>query len=583
MRNIEKPRHLFSRLIRGVQACFDRGQGGQIPAGAVKAAPKTITATDIDAPRHGESASIVSRSAAFELINEGLRQRREHGVLAAQPYFERAAILDPGFHVPVFMLANVASELGDLDTAVTNYERARDLHPTDHVIRYNLGLNHLWRGYVDEAIVELRVACQLNPAYLQAQSSLLMALHNSDKVTPEEIAAATREWGQTFVRENNVDPPFERNSRPANSVPELLRIGFLSGDFRTHSVAHFFEPLASAHDRKSAHFTLYNTAVHPDTVTARLRGYADDWRDVAQMPVEELIHQIRNDNIDILVDLAGHTEFNRLAVFVHRVARVQVSYLGYPDSTGLPNMDFRITDAVTDPEFSADAWHSERLLRLPTPQWCFRPYGPLAAPGPLPARDAGFVTFGSFNSITKVSETTLLCWARILVGLPEARLRLTRIRSPRRCRDILDLFGRFGVDPARLEFVPYRSDAPYGLQFDGVDIALDPYPYNGVTTTCESLYFGLPVISLHGRNGVSRSGLSILRALDLEELTASSPEEYVQIAIALAVDLTRLESLRSSLRARFEASSLRDEKRFASNFEELLRTAWRCSGSVQIA
>ena len=157
----------------------------------------------------------------------------------------------------------------------------------------------------------------------------------------------------------------------------------------------------------------------------------------------------------------------------------------------------------------------------------------------------GFVTFGSFNSITKASDTLLHCWAQILVELPTSHLRLTRIRSPQRAADIVALFGRAGVAAERIECVPYRRDVPYGLQFAAVDIALDPYPYNGVTTTCESLYFGLPVISLHGRNGVSRSGLSILECLGLSELAASTPEEYVEIAVALALDLTRLESLRT--------------------------------------
>jgi len=238
-------------------------------------------------------------------------------------------------------------------------------------------------------------------------------------------------------------------------------------------------------------------------------------------------------------------------------------------------MDYRITDSLTDPQPVADVWHSERLLRLPDSQWCFRPFGTLAAPGPLPAREAGFVTFGSFNNIAKASDTVLHCWAQILVNLPTSHLRLTRIRSPQRAADIVALFVRSGVAAERIECVPYRGDVPYGLQFAGVDIALDPYPYNGVTTTCESLYFGLPVISLHGRNGVSRSGLSILGSLGLPELAASSPKEYVEIAVALARDLTRLESLRTSLRTRFEHSSLRDEKRFATNFEELLRSAWR--------
>jgi len=211
-------------------------------------------------------------------------------------------------------------------------------------------------------------------------------------------------------------------------------------------------------------------------------------------------------------------------------------------------MDYRITDAVTDPQPDADGWHTERLLRLPGSQWCFRPFGSLAEPGPLPARKAGFVTFGSFNNITKASDAILQCWAEILHQLPNSRLRLTRMRSGQRAADIVGLFARAGVASERIEFLAYRSDVPYGLQFAGVDIALDPYPYNGVTTTCESLYFGLPVISLSGRNGVSRSGMSLLGSLGLSELTASSPDEYIEIATALALDLERLESLRMSLR-----------------------------------
>jgi predicted O-linked N-acetylglucosamine transferase (SPINDLY family) len=196
-------------------------------------------------------------------------------------------------------------------------------------------------------------------------------------------------------------------------------------------------------------------------------------------------------------------------------------------------------------------------------------------PGPLPARQAGFVTFGGFNNLTKASDTLLRCWVQILVKLPSSHLRLTRVRSAQRAAEIIALFGHSGVAPERIECVPYANDPPYGLQFAGVDIALDNYPYNGVTTTCESLYVGVPVISLYGRNGVSRSGLSLLSTLGLGELAASTPEQYVDIAVALGSDLSRLEQLRASLRSRFEQSSLSDEKRFAANFEELLRTAWQ--------
>ncbi len=200
-------------------------------------------------------------------------------------------------------------------------------------------------------------------------------------------------------------------------------------------------------------------------------------------------------------------------------------------------MDYRITDAVTDPPVPADDWHCERLLRLPDTQWCFRPFGTPAMPGPLPAREAGFVTFGSFNNLTKASDTLLACWAQILVELPTSRLRLTRVRSEQRAAEIMAMFGRSGVAAERIECVAYAKDPPYGQQFAGVDIALDNYPYNGVTTTCESLYVGVPVVSLYGRNGVSRSGLSLLGALGLGELAASTPERYVEIAVALASDL----------------------------------------------
>jgi predicted O-linked N-acetylglucosamine transferase (SPINDLY family) len=471
------------------------------------------------------------------------------------------------------MLGNVASELGDLDAAVLHYERAHSLQPNDHVILYNLGLNNLWRGYIDAAIEDLRAACRLSPGYLAAQSSYIMALHNSDRVNPEEIASAIREWGARFSLEHPASP--RSSSRAEVDHPERLRVGFISGDFRTHSVAHFFEPILSSRDRGAFSYVLYSNSHLRDAVTERLRAYADDWRDIWQLTDDAVIKQIRADNIDVLVDLSGHTVYNRLAVFARRAAPVQISYLGYPDSTGLTTMDYRITDVATDPPATADAWHCEHLLRLPDSQWCFRPFGTQEAPDSLPARAAGFVTFGSFNNLTKASDTLLRCWVRILVKLPTSRLRLTRVRSPQRAAEIVSLFEQSGVSAERIECVPYENNPPYGSQFTGVDIALDNYPYNGVTTTCESLYVGVPVISLHGRNGVSRSGLSLLGSLRLGELVASTPEQYVGIAVALAGDLSRLEQLRASLHTRFEQSPLRDEKRFAAEFEKLLGVAWQ--------
>jgi protein O-GlcNAc transferase len=576
-----KANGIFGRLLQNVRSAFSGSTTIEPASAAEKVA--AIQATEATATTAvaganakasaGTRADPAAALSASELINDGLRQREGFGVEAARPYFERAAQLEPNSHVPWLMLGNVASELGDLDVAVAHYAHARDLHPRDHVIRYNLGLNQYLRGYIDAAIEELRAACDLSPSYLQAQSTHIMALHNSDRVTPDEIAVVIRKWGARFSLEHPASAP--STVHPGTDHPERLRVGFVSGDFRTHSVAHFFEPILSARDRGAFTYVLYNNSHIQDAVTQRLRKNADDWRDIWRLTDDALIELIHTDRIDILVDLSGHTATNRLAVFARRAAPVQVGYLGYPSSTGLATMDYRITDAVTDPPVPADDWHCERLLRLPDTQWCFRPFGMPAAQGPLPAREAGFITFGSFNNLTKASDTLLRCWVEILVKLPTSRLRLTRVRSAQRAAEILALFGQSGVAPERIECVPYADNPPYGKQFTGVDIALDNYPYNGVTTTCESLHLGVPVISLHGRNGVSRSGLSLLGALGLSELAASTPEQYVEVAVALGSDLSRLEQLRSSLRARFERSSLRDEKRFTAKFEELLRIAWR--------
>jgi protein O-GlcNAc transferase len=548
-----KPDGILQRLARGIRSLTR--EAASPPAAAPHAAPA--------------AAAPAAPPTAQDLISEGLRQRQQQGAAAALPFFERAAQLAPDSHMPYLMLGNALTELGELDSAALPYQRARDIQPNNHVIRYNLGLVQLWRGYIDAAIEELAMACR-QPAYLQAWTAYIMALHNSDRFTAEQIAATIREWAAFFSQQYPEQAQPERAESSAR-----LRVGFLSGDFRTHSVAHFFEPIASARDCDAFEYLFYSNCPQQDSVTARLRTYADRWREVHQLDDDALIQQIQADRIDVLVDLSGHTEFNRLAVVARRAAPVQVSYLGYPDSTGLPTMDYRITDAETDPQPLADTLHSERLLRLPDAQWCFRPFGAVAEPGPLPARTAGFVTFGSFNSLTKASDTLLGCWKEILAKSPTSRLRLTRVRSATRAAEIVADFQRAGIAPERIECLPFRSEVPHGLQYPGADIALDHYPYNGVTTTCETLYAGVPVVSMHGRHCASRSGLSILRCVGLGELVASTPEQYVSIALDLAGDLPRLEQLRAGLRDRVERSPLRDEKRFAANFEELLRTAWR--------
>jgi protein O-GlcNAc transferase len=515
-----------------------------------------------------------------DFVNEGLRRVQTLDVAAALTLFEKAAEIEPDSHIPPFMLGNAFSHMGDLDMAATHYRRARGLKSSEAVIRFNFGLNELSRGYTENAIAELREACRLNPQHTAAQSTYLVALLNSDRHGADDIAAAARDWGNRFAAQHPETGKLHQ-ARGAGP-PRRLRVGFVSGDFRTHSVARFFEPIASGHDRDAFDYFFYHNFPDHDEVTERLRGHAHQWRDVWRLDDDALVERIRSDNVDILVDLAGHTAFNRLTVFARRAAPVQVTYLGFPASTGLPTMDYRITDASTDPIPGAGAWHSERLLQLQRPQWCYRPFAARPAADGLPARSSGFVTFGSFNSTSKISATTIECWGGILGALPQSRLRLTRIRSPQRAAEIVSILGQSGIEPARIDCLPYKIEVPVESPFAGVDIALDSHPYNGVTTTCESLFSGVPVISLHGAHGASRSGLSILGAMDLRDLVASTPAQYTQIAVGLARDLPRLERLRSSLQAMFERSALRDESGFARAFEAQLRAAWLSRSGIQL-
>src|SRR6266403_547412 len=318
-----KPEGPFGQIMRSVRSAFIRNKTIDTAQTSERAPATGATATTAAAVTTNTvpvaTANAAPAPSASELINEGLRQRQRVGTEAARPFFERAAQLEPHSHVPWFMLGNVASELGDLDVAVAHYQRACDLHPSDHVVRYNLGLNQLWRGYIDAAIEELRAACGLNPSYLQAQSSHIMALHSSDRISPEEIAATIREWGSRFSLEHPASGPSA--VRPGTERPERLRVGFISGDFRTHSVAHFFEPILSAHDRDAFSYVLYSNFHIQDVVTQRLRAFADDWRDVWQLADDALIELIHTDRIDILVDPSGHTATNRLAVFARCAAR----------------------------------------------------------------------------------------------------------------------------------------------------------------------------------------------------------------------------------------------------------------------
>jgi predicted O-linked N-acetylglucosamine transferase (SPINDLY family) len=292
------------------------------------------------------------------------------------------------------------------------------------------------------------------------------------------------------------------------------------------------------------------------------------------LPDPDVARQIEQDQIDILIDLAGHTASNRLRVMAFRPAPVQVSYMGYPFTTGGKVVDWKITDALADPPGASDAAYTEKLYRLPRTTWCYRPFAAAPAVAPSPAAANGYVTFGSFNAFAKVSPAVIETWAALLQRVPTARLLLKAgpLGDPDLCKNLLDRFSKLGIDPARLTLLgrAITNDAHLAT-YAKMDIALDTFPYNGTTTTCEALWMGVPVITVAGSRHVERVGVSLLTNVGLPEFIAADRAGYVDIAARLAADVGRLADLRQTMRDRLRASALTDEPGYAREFDAALR------------
>jgi protein O-GlcNAc transferase len=466
-------------------------------------------------------------------------------------------------------------DLGHLQDGVDEFMRALELDASSAHAHSNLGVTLALQAEVDRALPHLRLAVALQPDWDLAHSNLLFCLNYADSVTPAAVAAQHRAYGRRHPEPEGPGPRTEPD-------PERkLRVAFVSPDLKHHSVAYFLEPLLGAYDRAWFEFYAYSDVTRPDAVSERMQAKVDRWRPIHSLGDADVARLIRADRIDILIDLAGHTARNRMSLFAQPAAPVQMSYLGYPNTTGLETMHWRLTDAWADPPGTTEALHSEELLRLPGGFLCFRPHeaaGAGLAPAAPPARTGGGVTFGSFNLQAKISPTVIDLWGAILEQVPGSRLCLkgpgfadpaTRALFERR----LGASRLRGQAVELLAHLPEQRDhlAVYGQ----LDIALDTFPYGGTTTTCEALWMGVPVVTLAGRAHASRVGASLLGRLELTELVARSPAEYVAIAVGLARAPTRLAALRASMRERMIASGLTNAASHARAFEQALRQAWR--------
>ena len=472
-------------------------------------------------------------------------------------------------------LGNALKEKGQLAEAAAAYRQAIALNPNYADACFNLAVTLRDEGQLDTAIAAYRQARALKPGDLEAHSILLHTLHCHPGLDARAIAEEHRLWNREHAEPLARFVPRHPNDR---SPDRRLRIGYVSPDFRGHSVAYFLEDLFAGHDPAQVEIFCYANLKRPDEVTARLRQMVPHWREILGLPDAQVAALVGEDKIDILVDLAGHTARGRLPLFARKPAPLQVTWLGYPGTTGLEAMDFRLTDARADPPGMTEHLHTERLVRLPDGAWCFRPSAQTPLVSEPPVRHNGRITFGCFNAMAKITTPLLILWSRILHGLPGSRLLLKN-------RSLLDastreriqaVFTDAGIGPERIELADYTTTVGDHLAIYGqVDIALDTFPYHGTTTTCEALWMGVPVVTLAGQTHASRVGVSLLSSVGLPELIAASSEEYLRIAVNLGHEVERLSELRAGLRARMSSSPLMDGPRFARNLEQAYRQMWR--------
>ena len=487
------------------------------------------------------------------------------------PWFEKAAKVVPDSPLPPNNIGAAYKELGRIDDALQYYHRSIQLDPKYADAYCNVGGAYATIAEHGKAIDACREALRVNPSFAEVGSNLLFTTLSPGNWSKQQVFEEHRDWARrhesplaTEVLSASVE------SRPRGPMSRRLKIGYLSPDFREHSIRYFMEPIFVTHDRSRFEVFAYATGRRRDEVSDRLKDEVDQWHSVSELTDKQLAELIRSHGIDVLVDLAGHTAENRLLVFARKPAPVQVTYLGYPTTTGMSAVDYRLTDSIADPP-GADEFYTEKLVRLPQAFFVYSddPNKPLDST--LPADRNGIFTFGSFNSFTKINDETLDAWADILLAVPNSRLLMKArpVDNPSTRQKLLSFFSARGISSDRLDFRPWLS-MPEHIQLlgTGVDLMLDTFPYNGHTTTCQALWMGVPVVTRSGDSFRSRVGHTIMQHMNLMELVAGSWQEYHDIAVGMAADLPKLRNLRSTLRQKMIASPLCDAAGFTRSLEQ---------------
>ena len=491
----------------------------------------------------------------------------------AEVSYREAITLKPDYAEAYSNLGNILKELGRLNEAEASYRKAIALKPNFAEAHNNLGSLLKQPGRLEEALASYNKAIEIKANYSDAYSNKNLCLNYSSLWSPLFIYKQHLEFEKQFGRfkiEPPLSLPFKKDSG------DRLRIGYVSADFKRHSVAFFFEPLLQNHSSHVVEtFCYYNNKV-VDATTKRLMATCDHWRSIFGITNPDVVNLIRNDKIDILVDLSGHTAGNSLLVFAQKPSPVQVTWLGYPNTTGLSAIDYRFTDIIADPIGEADDLHSETLLRLPNGFQCYQGNEKILVDIELPQKRREQITFGSFNYVSKITPEVIKTWSKILHAVPTSRLVLKLPKLDSNTTYYHELFMQEGIAKERTEFyqrLPSMEDH-LGL-YNAIDISLDPFPYNGATTTCEALWMGVPVVTLLGDRHVGRVGASILSNVGLTDFIAHDINSYIDLAVKMSANTSYLQEIRAGLRERMQSAPLCDALSFASDVETAYQNMWR--------
>jgi protein O-GlcNAc transferase len=484
--------------------------------------------------------------------------------------YSRALAYDPDLAPAHNNLGNALRDQGRLDEAVVSYRRSLELTPGYAEGHANLGNVFTDLGELENAKRCYERAVALKPEFAGAHSNLLVCQQYDARISNADLLAAARRFGAHFD-----SPASARKHLNDRSPARRLRIGYLSGDFRVHPVGFLLARVLETHDRSAVEIFCYVHQTYADERTRRMRASCDHWRDILGVSDAAAAALIMQDGIDILVDLAGHTGNNRLLIFTLRPAPLQVSWLGYFGTTGLGAIDYVLMDESSVPQ-GEECWFSEAVVRLPHGRFCYAPPDYAPDPAPPPALHRGYVTFGSFNNLTKVGSDVVKLWADVLRATPTSRL-IVKWKSLDRetvRRRLLDGLIGAGVAEERIELRGASLHQVMLAQYADVDIALDTFPFGGGLTSCEALWMGVPVVTLPGDRPASRQTIGLLAHVGLEDCIAGSPTDYVRRATAWAADTARLRDRRHSQRSRMAAAPLCDGALFTPTLEAAFRQMW---------